>query len=716
MRTVPTAFLAGLLLSSSAHARSVKWFQKGAVVNATGTVEVPLLRGDHAEHRPLVRATLAGEGKKKHEGLLVVDLASGWTTVSWRTVQRLGLVAEETTLQGRYAQVVVLPKVVVGELTLSNVPAEVTSDEVGVLGFGALPLATAIVPSAGVVRFSTDGEGLVSSIGTPTPLRRQTTGKWKDGDRKLYGNGLSFAVEGAMSGRDGWMRLATASPESFVTKSFEDPRQRRRGGEVHVRGRGRVGEHELAESWVVRDESLTDKADDFVGVLGYDQLYSVDVAVSPMDGLASVEPAPKPTWQRVEEARMELARAAHRAAGLPSGDERVDRPPKIGFDKSGDGGPSGGNPGDRSTARLERELAVALWEVGQLDKAIPHYLSAAEAAGDHCEAHMELGLKRLHWSGALQQQPFVVELIRQPLRQAGELWDRWQTLDAKTREAVRNGKSVPEGTFAIEQEARCLTAWGTLMAAYVAQGNTAASSAIYTDHYGQDPLVAYAQGLSLLEQGQPKVAEIPIREALSFDVRERGDIKLGLGRAQVDQGLKEPVYQLLKEVPGLELDHGLAAAMIVLEWGDLLGDGESAEDMAARLVTADAYWIPGQLVAAWKGVEEANATRLAAELVRQQGRDAGSMEIEIYQAVLMAVQGDGEGARKALRTLQKSRPPTPDLFAALALVASINGRLDRVQENLVELRLRYPTLPFDTLSLPLPEPEPEPVDAVGEPG
>jgi tetratricopeptide (TPR) repeat protein len=703
MRTL-TVSTALLLLASSASARSVKWFQKGASAEISGTAEVPLYRGDPAEHRPLVRATFAGE--KGHDALAVIDLADEWTKVPYRTARRMGLVPEETTIQGRYAQTVVIPSITVGDLVLRDVPAEVTADPVPVLGMAALPVATALVPSAGVVRFSADGPALVAAIGTPVPVRRQTAGKWKDGDAKVWGTGLSFSVEGAVSGRDGWLRIDTAASETAVTRAFEDPNQRRRGGVVHVRARGRIGDDELPESWAVRDESLTDKAEGFVGVLGYDQLYSADVALSPADGLLALAPTRDPQWQRAEDVRLELARAAHRAAGLPSGDERVDRPPKIGFDKGGEGVDPKGDPGDPSTQRLEAELAMALWDTGQLDAAIPHFLSAAEAAGDRCGPHMELGLKRLHWSGALQQQPFIVELIRQPLREAGELWDRWDALDPKTREDVRKGRSVADDVFRIPQDPRCLTAWGTLMAAYVAQGNTAASSAIYSDHYGKDPLVAYAQGLSLLEQGQPKVAEIPIREALSFQVREQGDIKLGLGRAQVDQGMVDPVHKLVREVPGLELDHGLAAAMIVLEWGQLLEEGkDTSADMASRLVSADPYWIPGQLVAAWKGVDESDATRLAAELVRQRGRDAGAMDIEVYQAVLMAIQGDGEGARKALRTLQKTRPPTPDLSAALALVASINGRPDRVRDNLIELRLRYPTLVFDSLGLPVPPPE-----------
>lgn len=709
MRTLSAAVVTAVLLASSpASARSVKSFLKspGTVV-IEGPVEVPLLRGEVGEHRPLVEVELKGDAGSERR-LAVLDVAHGWTRVGWRTVYALGLASESTTLQGRAVQVVVLPEVRVGELVLRDVAAEVDGMEGVTIGTAALGLPVAVLPSSGTVRFvpAADGADLVASVGDVVPAQRQTAKSFKVGDRKVSGNGLAFAVEGAVAGRDGTLQIRTDMARTEVTASFEDTRQRRRGGVVHARGRGRVGAVELPETWVVRNESLVDADARFVGALGYDQLYAVDLAVDPSSDTMALKPVAAPEWTDASEAHLAVARAAHAAAGLASEDERVDRPPRMGFGATAED--PAGDPGDPGTVRLERELAMALWATGAVDEAMPHFLKAAEAAGDQCGPQMELGLKRLQWSGSMQQQTFIVELIRQPLKQAGTLWDRWASLTPELREDVRARRDVPDGTFSVEQEARCLTAWGTLMAAYVAQGDTDASSAIYKDHYGKDPLVAYAQGLSLLEQGQPKTAEIPIREALSFDVAERGDVKLGLGRAQAEQGLKEPVFAVLKEIPGLAQDHGLAAAMIVLEWGALLGEEDEGAAMARRLVEADPYWAPAQLMAIWRGVEEADVAQLSAELNRRSAREAGSLDVAIHRAVLAALQGDGAGARKDLRELQKSRPPHADLYAALALVASINGRWDRVEDNLLELRLRYPTLPFDDLTLRAPEPTDEP--------
>ena len=142
---------------------------------------------------------------------------------------------------------------------------------------------------------------------------------------------------------------------------------------------------------------------------------------------------------------------------------------------------------------------------------------------------------------------------------------------------------------------------------------------------------------------------------------------------------------------------------MVVEWGGLLERSEPA-DLIRDVVKTDPYWIPGQLVAIWLELEQADPTQLKAELVRQQARDAGSTEIEVYGAVLDALDGDTEGARKALRKLKRDRPPTADLFAALAFVASLDEDAEALSENLQELRLRYPTLAFDTLGLPVPAP------------
>lgn len=710
MRRTSLLLLAFLSTLSSAEARSTKWFASIGGIAVEGTVEVPLYRGDYGEHRPLVRVETPGKrGPVSH--LAVLDLAHGWTHIGWRTARQLGLVPEETRVMGRYAQVVVIPEVKVGGLVLTDVPAEVVYDDTFVLGVGVFDgLASAILPSEGKVRFvaGSEGRALVDDLGGVVLARRQGRGKWKHHDEKLRGNGFAVSVEGALAGEDGWLHLRTDAATTFGTEDIDDNRRRRRGGQVQLRARGRIGAAELAESWIVRDESLSDPDAGFVGSLGYDQLYAVDLAVSPADGLVAAKKVLRPRWERAEPVRLEIARAAHRAAGLPSGDDRVDRPPTMGFGAAEAPDPKG-DPGRPAELRLEQDLAMALWDTGALDEAIPFFLRASEAAGDRCGPHMELGLKRLRWSGALQQKPFIVELIRQPLREAGELYDRWAALDPKVRDDVRAGRSVDEDVFQVEQERRCVTAWGTLMAAYVAQGNTTASSAIYKDHHGTDPLVAYAQGLSLLEQGQAKVAEIPIREALSFDVEEKGDIKLGLGRAQVLQQRVDPVEALVKEVPALTSDNGFTAALMVVEWGSTL-EGTDGPKLARSLVKTDPYWIPAQLVAIWLDVDEANATQLRAELVRQRARDAGAMDVEVYAAVLQALEGEVEAAREVLRTLKRERPPTPDLFAARAFVAGLADDRESVREELLELKLRYPTLPFDTLGLSVPEP-PEAEDA-----
>ncbi|MEZ4318666.1 MAG: hypothetical protein R3F61_14225 [Myxococcota bacterium] len=692
-----------LLLPQLAHARNAGWFLKGApTVEIAGTVELPLYRGTIGDHRPMIAVDREVDGKKRSV-LAVVDLGHSWTMLGRDLASELGIVPESSDLNGEWAQFAEIDALTIGEVTVRNLKVQVVAGDELVLGFGAIPsVAVAVLPSQGVVKIAPASEGkkLVEATGTPLPLYRQTKGKWVEGGQKVYGNGLSFAVDGSISGRDGHVMLRTAAPITQVTKGYRGLDERRRNGVLHYRGRGRIGDVEIAESWVQMDESLIDSSKDLVGAIGYDQLYMVDLAVSPTHSIAAVQKVTDLKYTPTVERVLELAEARADAAGLKREDERSVRPPRMELDDGKvDPKELEGNPGDTTVMALERSLARALWDAGRVDEAIPHFLNAAEAGGDRCAPRMELGLKRLAWSGSMQEQDFIVELIRQPLREAGELWDRWEALDPDVRGKVRRYEAVPEGTFKIEQERRCLTAWGTLMAAYVAQGNTAKSSEIYRDHYGKDPVVAFAQGISLLAQGQAKTAEIPIREALSFDVAESADFKLGLARALAEQGKREAVEAIVDEIPGLEIDHPLTAALMAVEWGRILDGDAGAKAMAERMIKADPYWIPGHLVGLRLGSESANLSQVGAEIVRQRGRYAGDLTLDAHAAVYTALNGDPAAARKELRALQANTPPTADLFAGMALVASMRGKSDRLDEARKELRLRYPTIPAGDLGL-----------------
>ncbi len=686
--------------AASADARSVAWFDAGAEVALADTVDVPLLR-HRGDPRPQVRVEVAGQGGERVV-LAVLDAAYGWTRIPWRIAGALGLQPQRVEFHGEERHVVEIPVLRIGDLTVRGLRAEVDGDEL-VLGLATLDgVGYALLPSEGVVRFvpGVDAAALLGAIGTPTAARRQDRRPWKQRGEKGRGNGVALVVEGAIAGTEGGVYLRTDHRDSFVTSTYD---RGRRAGDGRLRGRGQVGALELPESWMIRDPSLSGGRVPLVGSLGYDQLYAVDLAVDPDRDQVAFRSVDEPRWEEAEPVRLAIARAAWEGAGLDARAPENDRPPPIGIARVQERDPKG-DPGDTATARLEAELAQALWDAGELEAAIAAQYRASKAAGDRCGPRMDLGLMRMQWAGARVRQAFIMELVQQPLREAGQLWDRWVALDPAIRGAVREGRPVEGEVFQIEQEPRCVTAWGTLMASYVAQGDLEASSAIYRTHYGKDPLVAYAQGLSLLAQGRPETAEIPIREALSFHVAERGLIALGMGWAHAAQGRREPVFSLVEDLPALAEEHGLVAALIALEWGRML-DGEAGRrSVAKRLVRSDPYGIPAQLVALWLGVEEADPARLEAELARRWARDAAVTPIAVYREVFRALRGEPAEAAVALERLRAGRPPIPDLFAASALVASLNDDPGKTRHDLDELRLRYPVLPFETLAL-LPETE-----------
>lgn len=693
-------FVTALAIGGVAQAKSPSWFLDGAeAVEIGGAVERPLLRGESSAFRPAVMVA-AVSGETERRALAVIDVGHGWTRIGRRLARQLGLELESTTTNGVWGQITVLPEIRIGELVVRELRAEVIEGDDLILGFGALPeLAVALLPSNGTVKFvpAAEGRALVESVGEPKALQAEKEGGYKFAGEKVTGDGLSLAVKGAISGRDGWVGLHTDATTTAVTRKYEATDERRRQGVIHYRGRGRVDEHELPESWVMRDESLTHSVGKYVGAIGYDQLYAVDLAVSVADGVAAFDPVFKPQWTPTTEVDLEVQQERYEEAGYDL-EEETDRPPRMTLDE-GDTTDLEGDPGDAKRRDHELGLADALWSAGRLDEALRHYRAAAKAAGDNCGPHRELGVKRLAWSGSLQQKPFIIELIRQPLHNAGTLWDRWAELPAETRQKIRRYEAVPAGTFKIAQDVRCRTAWGTLMASYVRLDDTRAVSRIYKEHHGTDPMVAFAQGLSLIERGQPKTAEIPIREALQAKVAEHGDFKLGLGAAQVAQGLKDPVNALVDEIPGLDIDHGLTAALIVADWGHTFDGVEGAKALAVRLVEEDRYWIPGQLLGMWLGIEQADRNQLGADLVRQIPRDAGSPRVRIERAVFLAIDDNADEALAILEQERSKGPPTADLFAALAWVYTITGDEPARDAALLELRLRFPTIPIGSMGV-----------------
>lgn len=698
MRVV--GIVTGLVMCTGAHAKGPNWFLEGAeTVEISEAVEETLLRGRSSGFRPAIRVVHVHDDKERG-AIAIVDIGHTWTKIGRRLARQLDLELESTTLDGVWGQVTTLEELRIGGAVIRGLRAEVVEGEDLVLGLGAIPeVAVALLPSTGKVRIvpAAQGRQLVESVGEARPVQIEKLGKYRFAGEKVVGDGLSLAVKGAISGRDGWVGLHTDATTTAVTRRYEATDERRRLGVIHYRGRGRVGDHELPESWVMRDESLSHSVGKYVGALGYDQLYALDLAVSPLDGVAAVAPVRDPQWTSTNEAALELQRERYEAAGYDL-EEESDRPPRMTLSDE-DETDLEGDPGDRKRREHELGLANALWDAGHLDEALRHYRAASKASGDHCGPHRELGVKRLAWSGSLQQKPFIIELIRQPLHIAGSLWDRWAELPAETRQKIRRYEDVPSGTFKIAQDVRCRTAWGTLMASYVRLGDTRAASRVYKEHHGTDPMVAFAQGLSLIERGQPKTAEIPIREALQAKVAEYGDFKLGLGAAQVAQGLEEPVHALVDEIPGLDLEHGLTAALIVADWGHTLDAENGARELAVRLVKEDRYWIPGQLLGVWLGVEEADRNQLGAELVRQIPRDAGAPKVRIERAVFLALDGKMNKALTILEGERKAGPPTADLFAALAWVHTIQGDDEARDAALLELRLRFPTIPIGKMGV-----------------
>lgn len=684
MKRIPP-ILAAITLPTGALAKSPAWFGEGAeAVTIDARVDVPLIRGPETQGRPAVEVKLG-----EVAGLAIVDLGNGWTRIGRERARALGISTSSVDTRDGWVQYAVIPQLTVAGASFEGIHAEVVAGDELVLGFGTLDeVAIALLPSKGMVSItsSDNGQWLLAEVGTPQKVTQQTSGVFKVGDEKVRGNGLTMAIGGVLGEQQGLIAIDTARTDSRAARSFPIPGDIRRQGVLAAMLGGKLGEVRLPRAWMVRDESYGSNDKRFLGALGYGHLYGLDLAHSPRHGLLSLASASAVKWEDATPYVRRAAQAAYEAAGYEIVEEN-DRPPRMGFDAEAESHPEG-DPGDDKRRGIELAVGEALWRSGRLQEALQHLLQAAKVAGDNCDAHFDLGLKRQAWSGELQQQVFIRMLIRQPFERAGEIWELWASLPPATREKIRNYKNVPSGTFKIAQDERCRTAHGHLMASALRQGDTKTAAALYQKMNGVDPLITYVRGLEHLSAGEGKAAEAPIRAALVHQLSEHQDIKLGLGVAQAQQGKLEPLQALAGELVAFD-ERPLAGALLAASWGAAL-EKDGGRGMVGRMLSADADFLPARILAVHLEQQKADDVRKA--LTAQVLRSAGAPRARLWEALLQAVEGKHDEALTAIDALIASSPPATELFVGRAWIQAMAGDTEGLDKTLFDLSLRFPTL------------------------
>lgn len=642
-------------------------------------VELPLLRGPNTAFLPAVEGALSTPGGDR-PGLFVVDLGGGCSRVDPATARAIGL---PEPVDG-----IVVTRIQLGALSLDGVRLRVDPDAPGlVVGLPSLGgVAGAVLPSQGLVTLAprSGAAALLASVGgaVDVPGRR---------DDPLH-------VPGAMRWGpvvvDGTFALRTDRAESHLAPVPRLPAPVRHGGRDAYDVGIRLGADWLADTWILRDPSTAAGPPDpaYVGEMGYDVLFAVDLAVDPAGRQVAFRPASADRSRDATGPTVAAARARYAAEeAAAAGTDRATKEPTdpratIGFDGPAPVATSAaGNPGNAVVRDRNRVLADALWRAGLLDEALPYWFAAARYAGDHCGAHLDLAQRRMAWAGSQRaSQDLVRKLVDDPLERAVSLWTAWSALGAAERDAVRAGRA-PAGGPQVEQPDACGLAPGLRHRVLATAGDP--SAAAFAETWAVDPGVTWSRMLAELDAGRWSAAEDLLPRGRTAVEPLWGDL-VAIRLAAVANAPAR-VEDRWANVPGAPTDAPLVSALLVLDAARRAG---RPEEWTRKLLRQDPRWIPGQLVHAL-----ASRTPPPAFDPSALARSPGSPQIRCQLAVHRALAGDAAAAAKELEAV--ARPAEPDWWAAVAVVAHVRGDAALRDRAVAELKWRFPLLPVDRLGL-----------------
>lgn len=652
-----------------------------------GRVDVPLLRGPNTGFLPAVEAVVGTPGGDR-PALAVIDLAGSCSRIDPATARALGLPLPAT------GGVLDVPAVTIGALRVEGLRARVDPEAPGLVV--ALPplgsLAGSVQPSAGLVAIADVhvARGLVAEVAPPASVGGRRGAPVRAPGALRWG---PVVVEGTFD-------LRTDLAESRIAASSRLPDAVPHGGRPSYDVGARLADTWLADTWIRRDESLVDPAPDFVGALGYDVLFAVDVAVDPIGRTVALRPVETDRSRDATGAALDAATRRYQAEeaaakGTPNAtQDPTDPRATLTFDGSHAAGATLGDPGNPVVRDRNLVFADTLWRAGRLEEALTYYFAAARYAGDHCGAHLDLAARRMAWAGQDRvTKDLVQKLIDDPLARAAALWSAWSGLDPSVRDAVRAG-NPPPGGVQVEQPESCAVVDG--LRHRLLAGRSDPGLAAFEQAHEGDPGVAWSRVLGALDARTFAEADalLPSTEG-SVPALWRDLVGFRLAAAL---GQPQRVDGLWTSIPGAPTDLPLLSALLVFEAAALT---ERPEDWTRKLLRQDPRWVPGTLVHAlatksppppWNPADDARAP--------------GSPQIRCQRAVHQALSGGAAEARQALEA--DPWPAEPDWWAARAVVAHVQGDRAGRDRAVAELRWRFPLLPVGTLGLRDPPAPPKP--------
>lgn len=444
--------------------------------------------------RPHIQAMVVDQ-----QVLAALDLVGGQTRIGWGPVYGAGLKTRRVRDRTGEWTRTTIPELHLGELVLYDVPARVEGTDDLVVGFRGIPeVEVALLNSLGIVKVAPAGSGLLDEMGPIEPVDAQPARSyWELGD-KHFGDGLTARVPGELQ------------------RGYEQPER----GRFHLRtdraetalrdgpgfARARLGEATTPFVFAERDDRIRDPAGDWLGALGYDALFALDLAASP-EGIA---------W-----------RYADRVAWTDAGETLLD------------------------LEVLGRDRSRRFWQLGRVDQALDIDEYEVSAEPTDCMRWMLLGMRRLR-SG--HPDPLVA------LDESVTLYAGWASLDREDRERVRAGKPVGEG-IGPEQSDACGQSTGRWLLARRAAGEDALG--LYDDalaYLEREPWSHFAAAVLARELGRTEASMAhlqnahhlgggaPVFLAMAVVDAERG--KLDVARAAYERLLADDPHPMFTAVAG----------------------------------------------------------------------------------------------------------------------------------------------------------------------
>ncbi len=669
------------ILPGIAGAANDKWLLDGAdSVEIAGTVELPMYRGEATHGNPTVAATVplddaAAEGEEAQvKTLLVYFRNGGFTEIGKGLLGELGL----TDRKG-YA---LIPQLNLGDVVLYDVRAKVNeaSDHL-VLSMSTIDeLGYAFMNSKGVVQLvpAAEGAALVSGVGQPQPVTQPQQGKyWVHGVKKVE-NGVDMYVPGSIGDAQG---LVLVSPyhalDQWLVLEHAGEVDRTAGGHRMARRGATIGDLDLGESWFQVHGGKSSAEATWLGTIGSDVTWSLDMAFDATSATAAFTKAGDPKWADpndilVKAARDDFARAEADASTADDDTETA---------AAGEVGATV-DEGDAEAVARNTALGEALWAAGSSRDALRRFETAAEAAGDNCAAYLRLGEAQLE-SG--DPEGAIESLVR-----AGELYDKWWNQSLALRREIAADKAIGDDLWTLEQPGDCHRAWGLAAAAHLASGNGKAVAQIYEAHLDLDPYLPAIYGLTLAAGDLP-AANGALRRAINLGAGQDEALRLALGYVNGANGQTAVFEAQVEALASGSLSLPLPTVLLSIEFARELNGDAAATKTAQSFVDANPLSVSAALGHA---LAQPQADRKGKDLVARAtanvNRTGGTSQAYSELAVAHAIAGDTKAATGALKSAADAGELGPAYRVAKATVAQLAGEQDKAIEAYAQLASIYP--------------------------